>query len=607
MFDPNDCFEIDVPHGCAHTHGQLKGEKPWRWKRSLPPTRGPSGRGPRRHQATRIQGESDADSDEEEVAGWQQDQCWPCVIKWPSVIFALVVVYLVMMPKELSSPALGSPAFSDSSEEASVALPALERITAWITAAAAPPMPPPINCVFLCPDQAAGLYLNPVRTHAVATPLSLATSRTAGPGTGEAPGVTVRSTMPASSQDSTGSSTSATHSSPPSANPPPLPSPPPPPPIVTSPPPQPIVASPPPQPIVASPPPQPIVASPPPPPPPPIVTVKSVKTKKDKKSGTDDSTLADLTAEELAAWEVHEGSNCWWDGHGAEEIDPRGAAVPNVDDVDACKASCLAAGAIARCDGVLWSSATRGCFRKANVQLALCSTDASFTLYLRTDSNRPLSPARAVKQAGLLTGETCSAMVRNPAHKFYILWAVRGWSSRKKGEPGCWDVNWNDDWFDWVSHGSNCEQDWGGNLKAPTVFGFKESMTAYCDEHGGHATDPGVACRGAHLNILRTGNWNMCRNVEWMHCVVQGKANWGGGGSGEIIFTHGPKFLNIDAFNAQPGWYVENDIYYLEVCVLSEMCSNYEDIFRKGHGDSFFCAFDPARWAVLGRDLSRMK
>ena len=109
------------------------------------------------------------------------------------------------------------------------------------------------------------------------------------------------------------------------------------------------------------------------------------------------------------------------------------------------------------------------------------------------------------------------------------------------------------------------------------------------------------------MNILRTGKWNMCRNVEWMHCVVQGKANWGGGGSGEIIFSHAPKFLNIDDFNLQPGWYVENDIYYLEVCVLNEMCSNHEEIFSKGDGSSFFCIFDAVRCAVLGRDLSRME
>ena len=92
-----------------------------------------------------------------------------------------------------------------------------------------------------------------------------------------------------------------------------------------------------------------------------------------------------------------------------------------------------------------------------------------------------------------------------------------------------------------------------------------------------------------------------------MHCVVQGKANWGGGGSGEIVFTFAPGFLNIDEFYWQQGRYVENDIYYLEVCVLNEMCKNRDEIFTKEHGESFYCTFDAERWAAAGRDLKDLK
>ena len=45
---------------------------------------------------------------------------------------------------------------------------------------------------------------------------------------------------------------------------------------------------------------------------------------------------------------------------------------------------------------------------------------------------------------------------------------------------------------------------------------------------------------------------------------------------------------------------------YLEVCVLNEMCGNHDEIFRVGHGGSFFCAFDAARWAAFGRVLQTM-
>jgi|EP00966_Prymnesium_polylepis_P148142 hypothetical protein len=128
-------------------------------------------------------------------------------------------------------------------------------------------------------------------------------------------------------------------------------------------------------------------------------------------------------------------------------------------------------------------------------------------------------------------------------------------------------------------------------------------MVGYCNEHGGGGGDPGGACMGAELNILRINDWNMCRNTEWMVCVIQGKADWGGYGSGEIIFTYAPRMLDIDDFNSRPNFYVENDIYYLEVCVLNEMCSNHNEIFQLDVGDSFFCKFDRARWIAAATEM----
>ena len=111
---------------------------------------------------------------------------------------------------------------------------------------------------------------------------------------------------------------------------------------------------------------------------------------------------------------------------------------------------------------------------------------------------------------------------------------------------------------------------------------------------------------GADLNVLRITDWNMCRNAEWMVCVVAGKADYADSSSGEIIFTYAPAMLNIDEFNSRPGMYIEDDIYYLEVCVLNEMCTNYEEIFQKGEGDSFFCKFDHARWSAWARDMRKL-
>lgn len=123
----------------------------------------------------------------------------------------------------------------------------------------------------------------------------------------------------------------------------PPPSPPPPTAPPTAPPPISLLFSPPPQPSPPSPKPSllppsllplsPAVSLPPPPPPPPT------------------SILATSTSWE---WDVRMSKNCWWDGHGAEEIDlPRGSPVAGVNGLDACKAACLEVPNMA-CDGILW-------------------------------------------------------------------------------------------------------------------------------------------------------------------------------------------------------------------------------------------------------------
>ena len=88
-----------------------------------------------------------------------------------------------------------------------------------------------------------------------------------------------------------------------------------------------------------------------------------------------------------------------------------------------------------------------------------------------------------------------------------------------------------------------------------------------------------------------------------MICVIQGKANWGGGGDGQILFSYAPALLEMGDFDSRPNHYTENDIYYLEICTLNEMCSNRDELFRANVGDPFFCRFDQAQWGRAKRDL----
>ena len=307
-------------------------------------------------------------------------------------------------------------------------------------------------------------------------------------------------------------------------------------------------------------------------------------------------------------WEEHKQTNCWWDGHGSEEVDsPKGSAVPGVTTVEACKDACVESDrrpGKPLCDGVVFDPNGRKCYLKASIDVRRCPPDSNFNLYLRTESNRPPAAPRPADD-GFLTQKQCHAFMRDPNHKFYTIWGERGWRSRQHGEAACFG---DGNWFDWVAGGYNCNQKWGSNMKAPTVFGFAETMEAFCNDRAGRgwtfsAHDPSWACGTAGYNVLRTGSWNMCRNAEWMICVIQGKANWGGGGDGQIIFSLAPSNLDMRDFNSREGWYSENDIYYLEVCTLNEMCANRDELWTLKMGDPFFCQFDSAEWQQTRWDM----
>ncbi|KAL3919578.1 MAG: hypothetical protein SGPRY_005577, partial [Prymnesium sp.] len=88
-------------------------------------------------------------------------------------------------------------------------------------------------------------------------------------------------------------------------------------------------------------------------------------------------------------WEHHPSKNCWWDGHGATEVDlPAGSAVPAVESLAACKAACMEE---PTCEGVLYSPQSKACYRKGEIILSRCSTDVSVSLYVKVAPPHPPS------------------------------------------------------------------------------------------------------------------------------------------------------------------------------------------------------------------------
>ena len=88
-----------------------------------------------------------------------------------------------------------------------------------------------------------------------------------------------------------------------------------------------------------------------------------------------------------------------------------------------------------------------------------------------------------------------------------------------------------------------------------------------------------------------------------MFCVAQGKL---AGGKRKIVFSAAPNDMDMTGYSDNMFGYAENDIYYLEVCTLNEMCSNHEDIFKRKVGEPFICQLDYSRWKAAGQALLQL-
>merc|ERR1712216_42293 len=83
------------------------------------------------------------------------------------------------------------------------------------------------------------------------------------------------------------------------------------------------------------------------------------------------------------------------------------------------------------------------------------------------------------------------------------------------------------------------------------------------------------ACLGANVNFIRVMDkptWNMCTNIEWQSCLVQGKLP--GQQGNEAMFARAPKSLTMHELRHPPdpctgdcNWgLAPSDIYFWETC-----------------------------------------
>jgi hypothetical protein len=216
---------------------------------------------------------------------------------------------------------------------------------------------------------------------------------------------------------------------------------------------------------------------------------------------------------------------------------------------------------------------------------------------------------------------------------------------RRQGQPHCWDQQ-RAEYFDSLLTTEQCEVNWlegamGGEHdrpqfnapEAPALFGFDNTIWDYCTQVSPQASmenddwnkELARRCVAANLNILRIlvfcpncfgsrVGWNLCRNLEFVVCSARGLLP-GQGASRSIKFALAPQGLDIRDME-NPGrlrgqWWQEphavhyavSDVYFAEVCILSELCRNSEEIFHVGRGERFVCDFQEGRYRALVQAL----
>lgn len=97
--------------------------------------------------------------------------------------------------------------------------------------------------------------------------------------------------------------------------------------------------------------------------------------------------------------------------------------------------------------------------------------------------------------------------------------------------------------------------------------------------------------------------YNTCRNLEWQVCAAKGALP--GQQGRDIYFAHAPgalePFRGPHPIGSCTGYhpagcgkrgYASSDIYYLEICMYSAMCSNRDALFGLRVGQAWQCDMD---------------
>lgn len=227
-------------------------------------------------------------------------------------------------------------------------------------------------------------------------------------------------------------------------------------------------------------------------------------------------------------------------------------------------------------------------------------------------------------------------MLNDPQHLFFSMWGERGFKKRYPGERGCWGDAGSASFFDGVreltgARAPRCDRNWfEGSLvgtgglsagrpafsarEAPALMGFDDTIRDFCNEKIGYVfpgpIDHAIAagCVEGGYNIMRVAQgWSMCMNLEWLLCATRGLLP-GTGDTRTIYFAVAPRSLKFDdkALDNKGAWYNSGIVFYLEVCMLTQVCTNADELLRAQRGEAFVCNLGTAdSRAAVAADLVR--
>jgi len=211
-----------------------------------------------------------------------------------------------------------------------------------------------------------------------------------------------------------------------------------------------------------------------------------------------------------------------------------------------------------------------------------------------------------------------------------------GYVRRTAVEPACWGLGADAErFFSDFSSGAQCNLNWyegaSGELgqeskrprfpagRAVALLGFEDTIWKFCHEKVGRHADPAPehdqdvfahTCVDANQNILRLRSskrpWNMCQNMIWVQCAISGRLP--GQEGAKLHFATAPNTLDTrNDFPKDYYWkehYPNNDIFYVEVCMISKLCRNSDKLFQLQVGETFVCETDQSRYEELHKLLT---